>query len=84
MLPSPTSAASAKAESFALWISAAARRSRTRSRSPAVRKMDEPPGATARGETVTTSLGRAFSSVTSAVISFVMLAIAMRRSALRS
>ena len=84
MLPSPTSAASAKAESLALWISAAASRSRTRSRSPAVRKMDEPPGATARGETVTMSLGRAFSSVTSAVISFVMLAIAMLRSALRS
>ena len=65
-------------------MSAAARRSCTESRSPGVRKIDEPPGEIPPGGIVTVSPGRACSSVTSAVISFVMLAIAIRRSEFRS
>ena len=68
----------AYAASFALWISAAARRSRIGSRSPGWRRIDDSPTRAAIGRTVTSSPGRACSSATSAVISFVMLAKARR------
>ena len=74
----PTCSASATAASFALWISAASTRSRTVSRSPGRRLIDDSPTAAARPLTVTTSSRRACSSVTSTVISFVMLAIGRR------
>ena len=74
-LPFPTWAARANAASLALWMSAAASRSRTVIRSPASRKMVDSPTVEERAEIFTTSSGLACSSVTIAVMSFVMLAI---------
>ena len=76
----PTSAAKAYAASFALWMSAAARRSLTLSRSPACRLIVDSPTDGAGPSTRTVSSLFVFSIVSSAVMSFVRLAIGSRRS----
>src|SRR5215210_4142453 len=82
--PCPTCRASASAASLALWISAASSSSRTVSRSPGRRFALDSPTCAANGLTSTVWLGRACSSVSRTVISFVMLAIGTRSRALRA
>src|SRR4029453_7308198 len=80
--PLPTCAASAHAASFALCTSAASTRSCTEMRSPARRLIVDSPTAAADGGATTTSSSFAWSSATSTVISFVMLATGTRAVAL--
>ena len=68
----------------ALWISAAATRSRRGSRSPARSRIVDPVTPTASGSTETIAPGLERSSATSTVISFVMLAIGSRSWARRA
>src|SRR3954468_5606122 len=82
--PLPTWSASASAASFALWISAASSSSRTVRRSPGWRFALDSPTPAAWRLTVTTSDGFVRSTVRRTVISFVMLAIGTRASALRA
>ena len=72
------------AASFALSSSSAFSRSDTVIRSPAARSMRDSAGAASYSGAVNTSVGRARSSTSSAVISLVVLAIALRWSGPRA